>query len=251
MKTIKNLNPTRLTDSEFNQHIKNICNNIIQLGEDFITDENLINFINDLNHKLEIYETSALQLTKSTEAVKILNIEEERENSVTSALRLLNVFELSDNPQEQQAWSALHTIFEKFKQTKISNFEEETTAFDTLVNELNSPKWEPQVTILRMEPYIMGIQIANSIFKSIYAERTQEIATKEIYDLKTLRHQISSIYEDMAQYVCILSRIHNTEEYNKPLHLINTIREYYADLLSKRSITPIEISEPTKPVSQN
>lgn len=252
MKTIKNFNANRLTTSQFGQHIKNISNNIIQLGEDFISDENVINYIYGLNQKLNTYETALQQFKSSKETLRILDSDKERENSITSVSLLLNVYELSDNPKELEACAIISSVIKKFAESKNWSFDEETKNYDWLIEELTSIKLQSYTSIIKMEPFIMEIQITNSIFKTFYSERSADISTTEIYDVKTLRNEINEINEDMVQYLYIMSKAVNTEEYRKPLHLINTIREYYAELVVKGNNSQPEISEPqTTVVSQN
>ncbi len=63
-------------------------------------------------------------------------------------------------------------------------------------------------------------------------------ASKEVFDVKKLRNDLKILYTEMATYVLAMAKSKDTEEFNKALNVLNTVRKYYADLLAKRKTAP-------------
>lgn len=234
MKEIHKLNLARLTVLEFGQHIKSTLQNINLLGAGFITDALLTNYLSKLNVKMVDYDKAMLQISKSDETAKIVEADKKRDNALSATARQLNVFELSENPAEVLAYESLKTVFKTYGGIQSWNFEEESNGIDNLVVELGSTKYAPHVALLNMGSLITQIAARNTDFKTLFDGRTQEIAIKVVYDTKAMRKDLKTISDDMNNYVLSMAKAQNTDQYNRSLDVINTVRKYYSDLLAKR-----------------
>src|SRR6478736_860639 len=103
MKKLEKMNLGRLTVLEFGQHVKSVSERLTQ--DCHITDEVLLNYLGTQSIKLANYDKAMLQIAKSDETVKIVVADKERDNAITAALRMLSVYELSNNSAEQEAFA--------------------------------------------------------------------------------------------------------------------------------------------------
>lgn len=234
MKQLQNISLTRLTVLEFGQHIKSIHTNINLLGNGFVTDAVLNDYLQALNTKMEGYDKAMLQIAKSDETAKIVGADKQRDNALTALTRLLYVYELSENEAELAAYESLTTLFNTYKGIQKWNFEEESNGIDNLLTDLGDAKYKAHVELLKMQAWVARIDNNNAAFKTLFAARTQEASGKESFDVVAMRRDIKAVYEDATGYVLSMAKAQNTEQYNKCLDVINTVRKYYHDLLAKR-----------------
>lgn len=232
MKELQSLSLTRLTNLEFGQHTKSVLNGITTLNN--ATDEGFTNYLAQLATNIDNYDRAMIQVQKSDETDKIVHADQLRDKAVTALGRYLRVFELSENEDEVLAYKSLNTLLKTYKGIQTWNFEEESNGIDNLLNDLNEGKYLASVTLLNMTSYVSRITTRNNDFKTLFAGRTQEVASKEVFDVKKLRSDLKTTYTDLADYVLSMSKSKNTAEFNKALDLINTVRKYYSDLLAKR-----------------
>ncbi len=235
MKQLQNISLTRLTVLEFGQHIKSILTNIILLGDGFVTDAILNDYLQALQTKMEGYDKAMLQVTKSDETAKIVAADKLRDNALTALTRLLSVYELSENEGELAAYESLNTLFNTYKGIQKWNFEEESNGIDNLLADLGDTKYKPHVELLKMQAWVALAANNNTAFKTLFAARTQEASGKESFDVAAMRKDIKEVYEDATGYVLSMAKAQNTDQYNKCLDVINTVRKYYHDLLAKRT----------------
>ena len=250
MKSLAHLPLYRMFVLEMGQHVKSIINGIDDLGENFITDPLLQNYMNLLKSSSAEYDKAMLKIMKSDETAKISAADDVRDKAIAATLRILSAFELSDNETELQAYFSLHNLFNTYKGIQKWNFEEESNGIDNLLVDLSDPKYTAHIATVSLSNYISRIQTANEHFKTLFAGRIHETATKEVFDTKVLRADLTTKYTLMTEYVLNMARATDTDLYNLPLNIINTVRKYYADLLAKRKGTKTEEStEPIPPMT--
>jgi len=236
MKTLESVNIARLSNLEFGQHVKSVYKNISFLGDgtSFITDPIFINYLSKMNDSSTAYDEAMMRVFKSDETAKIVAADRVRDLAVTSMTRYLSVFELSEIEEERLAHTSLNTLLEKYKGIQTWNFEEESNGIESLVNDLNGTKYQPNASLINMNGYISRLMAANVAFKSIFDGRTQEASGKEVFDVKKLRADMKTDYSDLVNYVFTMTKAANTDEFIQSLSVINTVRKYYSDLLAKR-----------------
>jgi Family of unknown function (DUF6261) len=232
MKELHSLSLTRLTHLEFGQYIKSTTRGITLLNS--VVDVDLKNYLSQLNLSNAEFDKGLLQVQKSDETAKIVAADHNRDIAISTLLRYLSVFEWSEIESEVEAHDSLQTLTKTYKGIQSWNFEEESNGVDKLISDLNNDKYSPSVKLLGMNDFVTRVTKSNEVFKTVFEGRTQEVVFKEVYDMKKLRASTKIIYEDMAGYIFSMAKTKNTEEFNKSLTVVNTVRKYYADLLAKR-----------------
>jgi hypothetical protein len=236
MKELNKLRLTALTHLEFGQHLKSVTTGINKFD---VVDVNLKNYLSKIAIEIVDYDKAMLQIQKSDETAKIVDADHVRDVAISAFMRQLSVYELSENETEISAFKSINILVKAYKGIQSWNFEEESNGIDKLVTDLNNAKYLPSILVLKMNDFVTRIIVKNEDFKTIFAGRTQEVASKEVFDAKKLRANSKLIYNDMIDYVLSMSKAQNTDEFNKSLNLINTVRKYYADLLAKRKPTAV------------
>jgi hypothetical protein len=231
MKVLHNLQLSSLSSLEFGQHIKSV---ITGISKHAIADAILKNYLSKIAVEMAAYDNAQLQIQKSDETAKIVALDHIRDISISAFMRQLSVYELSEVEAEVLAHTSLNTLVKTYKGIQTWNFEEESNGVDKLITDLNNDKYLPSVALLNMNSFLTRIGLKNEAFKIIFEGRTQEVASKEIFDSKKLRASCKTLYNDMIDYVLSMAKAQDTPEFNKSLDVINTVRKYYADLLAKR-----------------
>ena len=245
MKTLEPVSVTRLSNLEFGQHVKSVKNGISLLGG-IVTDAVLVNYLTSLGTTSTDYDRAMVQIFKSDETIKIVAADLTRDYALSAIIRYLYVYELSEDANEKLAFASLQTLFNTYNGIQDWNFEEETNGIENLIVDLRSAKYDPHVTLLKMRDCITRLEVANVAFTTLFEGRTQEKASKEVFDVKQMRATMKAVYNDMSDYVLAMSKAQNTDEFNKSLDVINTVRNYYATLLAKRK--PAKKGEPETPI---
>lgn len=236
MKKLQTVNLGRLTNLEFGQHVKSVKEGITTLN--VVTDAGFTNYLTQLETSSGSYDKALIQVKKSDETEKIANADQMRDKAVSALIRYLKVFELAENEEELVAYKSLNTLITTYKNLQNWNFEEESNGIDNLVTDLNNAKYLPSVTLLNMNSYVTRVTTRNNKFKTLFTGRTMEESSKEVFDVKKLRSDLKTLYADMATYVLAMAKSKDTDEFNKALNVLNTVRKYYADLLAKRKTAP-------------
>lgn len=78
------------------------------------------------------------------------------------------------------------------------------------------------------------LETANANFKTTFDTRSSATISKVKYDSKALRNAIFETYKDLAGYILLMAKRKNTPFYNTLLSILNSGRDYYADILARR-----------------
>lgn len=247
MKELQSLNVARLTNLEFGQHVKSVKKGISDLNN--ATDTGFTTYLTQLETTIGNYDKAMVQVQKSDETEKIAIADQVRDTAFSAMSRYVKVFELSENEAEVLAYKSIDTLLKTYRGIQKWNFEEESNGIDNLVNDLNNAKYLPSVTLINLNPYVTRLATRNEEFKTLFAGRTMEVASKEVFDVKQLRTDLKTTYSDMATYILSMAKSKNTDEFNKALDVLNTVRKYYSDLLAKRKpATKTASAEPIPPM---
>jgi hypothetical protein len=236
MYKLEPINVARLNNLEFGQHIKSLIENSIecQTEHHFATDTALEAMFLQLQSASNTYNSALMQVMKSDHTSQIVHADRLRDLAVTQLMRYLSVFEYSSVDTELSAFESLNTLVREFHNLQRWNLEEETNGIDTLVIDLTNEKYQPKTVLLRMNPYVTQLMQTNTAFKEVFRARIQESASKEVFDVKKLRFELKTYYNNWINYVLAMSKATETPTYTQHLKVINTIRKEYADLLAKR-----------------
>lgn len=244
LKQIEPLRISRLTQLEFGQHLKSICENLDSLRADLVTDVIFKNYLNNLRQQSLEYDKAMMQVLKSDETARIVAADKKRNTALFAIKRMLKVFEFSEMEDEREAFASLKTLFGVYKNIHHWNYEEKSNGIDGLIDDLSEPKYSTHISKLGMQSYVLRLGVTNTAFKNAFANRIHETAVKTVYDIKAMRSGAKVAYEDLIHYVLSMAKAQDNDEFNKSLNFINAVRKYYSDMLAKRLAVAKEKPKP-------
>ena len=234
-----------LTNMEAGQLINRHVSDLATIGSSVTTDVPYNNYLQEIGHKMELYQNALLQVQKSNETEKILLADAARDKAIIAFSLALQLYAISDNPEEVEVSRCLGILFEKYKNLGRLNYEAETLGIDKLTDELNSPGYCDRINYLNMGRYVDRMANANDIFKNLFGERIITSAHTESYNMKMLRSELKYLYNDFTNYVLAMAKVSENTLFPAALNLINIARKYYADLLAKRTTSKTGSDKPS------
>ncbi len=238
-------NVAGLTLTEAGQLVKTTLKDLQTANIPIGNDANIKKYVNLLQDHSVVYDKGLLQTQQNEESKLIANLDHSRDRDLAIFRKQLKVYSLSKKPEEQQAYQSLIILWGTYKNVITLNYEAESNAIDNLVQDLESAKYAPHVTTLKLNEYLAEIKTSNEKFKDVFSKRNTETSFAEVFHMKTIRKETFITYNKFINYVLSMANVEESPSdfYTPMLNLINTSRKYYADLLAKRNGG----SDPTPP----
>lgn len=240
--SLENLRLASLTHLETGQLIKRHLADLATLASPM--DEVLRAYLSKLIHYSSLFDKSLLQLRKNEETEKIHLQDAARDKAIAFFTRALNVYELSDDPKELEAYKSLALLLKVFKGLGALNYEAETNGIDNLLQDLGKIEYLAKVEVMQLGRFVERLAKENEKFKVLFSNRLMIESQKEHFDTKKIRKEMLDEYSKFTNYLLVMAQNTNTVEYINRLNIINIGRKYYADLLAKRKGTKEKGKEP-------
>lgn len=142
---------------------------------------------------------------------------------------------MSINPAFVTLYKAVAIVVKKHKNLATLNYEAESNEIDNFVADFISPTYAPHIATLNMGAFVDSIATTNDDFKVLFSKSSTDISYKEVFNINQIRKAAFVNYTNYTQYELSLSRVNTSNDYYKNiLSIVNQIRKYYFDLLSKR-----------------
>lgn len=135
---------------------------------------------------------------------------------------------------EKSAYASLKRLFDQYKDAHQKHYEEETALVVSLLDKLKTAPYKEQVGTLALGKFVENLTESHSAFEQLFASRSQEKLQKVSYDVKRLRKEVATPYQQLADYVVILHQVKDDSFYATFLSVLNNSRKHYADILARR-----------------
>lgn len=242
--TLEPLSTSTLTNMDAGQLFRRHMSDLATIDPGLLTDAPFNNYIQQISNQAVVFENAIAQVRKNEETEKIVEADAARDKAVSAFSLALKLHASADDPEEAEASRSLGILFGTYKNMAKLNYEAESLAIDKLVNELNSPAYSEKITALYMTKYVTRLNDTNAIFKTLFSGRMVGTAMNETYDMKAIRSELQSTYNDFCEYVLAMAKALNTPLFLTALNLLNTARKYYADQLARRTAPKVEKADP-------
>lgn len=232
------LEPLRLaglSNMEAGQLIIRHLSDLAKIDPSSLSDAPFNGYVQTLTDHSILYQKGLAQVQKNEETQKIEMADADRDKADTAFGRGLKLYAVSDDPAEVEASRVVSILFNNYGNLVALNYEAQTIATDKLVSELLSPAYSTKVSLLQMDRYVARLQNTNDNFKTLFGGRIVTIAATESYDMKVIRTEMTTKYNEFTNYVLAMALALNTPLFLSALNLLNTARKYYADMLARRS----------------
>lgn len=212
MITSSNLKSLRILD--FYQVLKNINAHIAKhtLAQPKIAARAtaLEQAVNELDAVLKPLRTSA-------STAKLNEQDRRRDQALVGFAAQLRSFSKHFSPEVRDAAWQLKITLEKYgKSPQQLPLREETAMISQFLNDLKKPENAAALAKLHAESWTVELAEANSVFETIYNERSEEGATVEVGAVKAARVKAQKAFDDFAKGINAYEELNETEEY-RPL----------------------------------
>ena len=231
---LESLKVSRLQVMEAGQLTSRTINDVGTIDPALKTDVPYNNYVTKLGDISELYFRALAQVRKREETELIVKADGFRDKTISSFKMAIKLHLAAIDPEEAEAARGLSILFGAYKEIDKMNFEAESLAIDKLVSDLNTPAYSEKINSLHMEKYVNNMAEANASFKNLFSQRLQGVAATEVFDIKIIRKEMQTLYDDFCEYVLALAKATDLPLFVDSLSLINTSRKYYADLLARR-----------------
>jgi hypothetical protein len=234
---LEDLTSSRLPVMEAGQLTIRCITDLGTIDESLKTDVPYNNYTEKLSIKSELYFGALAQVRKREETELIFNADNRRDKTIGSFGMAIRLHLAAADPEEAEVARGLNILFNTYKNIAKLPYEAESLAIDKFVAELNKPVYSEKIAILHMQKYVNNMAEANEAFKNLFSQRLQGVASTEVFDIKSIRAEMLTVYNDFCEYVLAMAKATELPLFVNSLNLINTARKYYADLMARRQGT--------------
>ena len=238
------LTTSALTNMEAGQLFRRHLGDLSTIDASLLIDVPFNNYVQQISNQSVVYENALAQVRKNEETQKIVEADVARDKATSAFGLALKLHAAADDPAEVEASRSLGILFATYKNLAKLNYEAESLAIDKLVGELNSPAYSEKITYLHMSKYVASLDETNGAFKNLFSGRMVATAMSESFDMKAIRSELQSTYNDFCDYVLAMAKALNTPLFVTALNLLNAARKYYTDLLARRTAQKTEVTNP-------
>ena len=224
---------SRLQTLESGQFITNLLDDYVKSRLDPAADAEFKNQYEALNTLSIPYNEALNQIRAQKETEELMNLDLERDRSLTTIRRAVSVFEYSRDAGEVSAYKEITIVLNKYTALERANYPAETLGIDKVVAEIRIAK-DNAIDVLQLKPHVDRLEEDNAAFKAKFIDRASDVISTVSYDVKTMRKEIFEVYNTLAEYVGLMAKIKNSAYFLDTLKVFNYSRAYFADILARR-----------------
>lgn len=228
------ISTARLQLLESGQFIVRFLTDFDNSGLVATTDAEFKKQLDELRAQSPIYNKALMQVKAKAESEELIGLDLHRDHKFSSLRRALSAYEFTDDATEKTAYLELNVIMKRYKDIEKANYEAETLGIDRIIEDFRAAK-DHAMDTLQLSRFVDHLGEANDAFKAMFSNRSSETISTVTYDTKALRTAIFDTYKDLAEYSLVLAKRNKTVPfYSTLMDVLNTGREYYADILARR-----------------
>ena len=245
MKTEKivGIKHSNLRHAEFSQFIARFLDDLKKENLDIKKEEVLTTLVEKIQAALPAYQASLAHI-RANEKSGLLNEADDLRDADLQALRdSIKPYRASKREAEKTAYINLKLLFDTYKDAHKKHYEEETALISNLLEKLSSEKYKSQLETLGISKFVDNLKESHQAFETLFASRSQDKLQAVSFDVKKLRKEVSTPYQQLSDYVSILTQVKDDELYKRFLSVLNNSRKHYADTLARRKGKEAKVAE--------
>jgi hypothetical protein len=133
------------------------------------------------------------------------------------------------NPAIVAAATSLNLRLKAFGEIQAKSYEEEVTAIDILLDDLQSPEYAPKVSLVGLAPWLSELRLAVDDFKRLLKLRNVEGAGKPPERLREIREQIEIVYRNIIDRIHSAATLDTTNAFAEFIKRLNVQVAYFND----------------------
>ena len=238
-----NVQVSSLRHAEFSQFIVRFLDDLKKENLDFKKEEVLTALVEKIEKALPAFQASLGQI-RANEKSALLNEADGLRDTDLQALRdSIKPYRASKREAEKTAYNHLKVLFDTYKDAHKKHYEEETALISNLLEKLSSEKYKSQLETLGISKFVDNLKESHQAFETLFASRSQDKLQAVSFDVKKLRKEVSTPYQQLSDYVSILTQVKDDELYKRFLSVLNNSRKHYADTLARRKGKDPKVTE--------
>ena len=174
-------------------------------------------------------------ISKSGITLKLKDQDKVRDELIKGLTALVRSYLRHPDENLRDAATQLMLVLDHYWSIPNRPYDDETTAIDDLLRELELPAQAARVTLLAIAPQIANFRAANERFKSLLAERDVEIAQRPKITMKDARAAAEEKLSDMLdrlESIIVLNGIDFSEELEAFVPEYEAITQRYKHILA-------------------
>lgn len=223
-----------LRSAELSQFLTRFLDDLGKSGLDYASDDVLVRLTQDIRDKLPNLQSSLEQVRSSSKTLSLSEADNLRDSDIQALQAGITPYRASKRPAEQSAYRELKALFSTYKGISRANYEEETALVTSLLEKLSASPYQEAVTELGLTKFVTNLRESQQAFNDLFGSRSEDRLKQVSYDTKALRQAILKPYQDLSDYVSILSRVKSDQLYTDFLGVLNNSRKYYADMKARQ-----------------
>jgi len=232
-KFLESVHQSRMTLPEFSQFIERQLNEL-ESNASLLTDVPLRKQITEMRGTSNEFKAAILLVLKSTYTSQLAVLDQARDRALLRYGKVLKTFALSDNVEELADFEKLSILQATYNGVERLNYEAESSHLSKFVTEVEGPVYSGSVARLGLNSYVGSVKSTSQAFDQLFDSRSYESANKLVYDTLVLRKIMQKQYDVFAEYTLSMAKVLGTEPFVTVLKTINSVREYYGDMLKRR-----------------
>ena len=146
------------------------------------------------------------QLDRHEDTMRIVKLDNARNNLLTTIRRQIDVYEFSEDSEEQQVYQSAIHLMRSYGHIESLCYEEKTVAIHAMLGAWHAPINKSHAGMLNLKGHLFKLKKLNSKFDVRFTDCTMNHADRIAYNVRTLRKEILMNYTDLVQYVTVMAK---------------------------------------------
>jgi hypothetical protein len=202
-----------------------------------MTDTGLNDYLTELNTKGTTFQNGLGKTKANDYTKKVFSSDKVRDKAYSTMMKAIRLGADSDDEAEVEAAESLLNMLKPFGNVPQKNFEAETAALDSILENLADAKYKAHVTKLGIGKYVAKVQAANDAFKALFTTRVSDELKDTGIDMRVASKELIIVYNDTVEYILAMAKNKknpNVDLFNQLLTVINASRKYFEDTYNRR-----------------
>lgn len=229
------VNPSRdLNNAEHYQFIGSHLTHLGALGITKLTDPKFNEIISECTTHYQVMERLLGRIRENTKSKQLAHLDHERDVSYGAFAAALKYKSYSLVVEEQQAVTEIYALLKPHGNVSRQHFDVESGTIDTIIAQLEGPKYSPMVALLGLTPSVVRLKADNNAFKVLFTARTSDAIAKDTTDMREVRNHLFVAYTNLCDYAAVMARMEVSPVFDEVVTIINTIRAQYSTIVAHK-----------------
>lgn len=172
-------------------------------------------------------------ISKSARTAALADADQQRDDVLVGFQALVKAHTLHFNAEKKAAATRLMVIFGQYEGIAKRAYNEETTSIENLLADLNQSHLA-DLNMLGLSEFLGELQACNQAFATLQSERYTETATRTPLRMKTIRHDIDAVYDQICALINARMLLDGSEVLAGFIKELNSRQDGFRILLAQR-----------------